>query len=319
MKIGTAEALKSAVVRGSLVLGEYPDGTEICAPIAIATGTRPGPTMWLQACVHGPELVGPLAISRFLGELDLQRFSGTVVCLLAANPIAFRSRDRLTIVDGQNLNRSYPGQTDGGVTQRMAHVALTAALEVSDALVDLHSGGDHLVCSYHIIYRNDGGAAGKKSEEMASGLGAPQICNAMSPVFDGAAFACFVASGRPAVLVESGGGATVTQVDIENQVRAIRGACSCLGMLPAAPAAPPPQIGREVALIHGERGGIFEPMAPLEAVLDKGDEFGRIRNLYGDTLEICRNPFGRARLIALRRAYMPIHAGEEVAEISHIG
>ena len=63
--IGTAKPARGQIVRGHVELAHYPDGP-VLSPVVIADGERDGPTLWLQACIHGPEVVGPLSIQRFL-------------------------------------------------------------------------------------------------------------------------------------------------------------------------------------------------------------------------------------------------------------
>jgi hypothetical protein len=43
-------------------------------------------------------------------------------------------------VDGQNLNRVYPGRADGTVSERIAHVITTEIIARADYLVDMHAG-----------------------------------------------------------------------------------------------------------------------------------------------------------------------------------
>src|SRR4051812_1507629 len=81
--IGTAKPAKGEISRGHVELASYPDGP-VLSPVLIAQGERDGPTLWLQACIHGPEVVGPLAIQRFLKSLDLKQLSGRIICLMLA-------------------------------------------------------------------------------------------------------------------------------------------------------------------------------------------------------------------------------------------
>ena len=85
--VGTARAVRGRRTTGRLALGSYPDGA-IDSPVIIATGAKAGPTLWIQGCVHGPEVGGPVAMLRFLDGLDLKKVSGTIVAVMTANPTA---------------------------------------------------------------------------------------------------------------------------------------------------------------------------------------------------------------------------------------
>ena len=54
-----------ASTRGHVELGHYPDAP-LTSAVMIATGVQDGPTLWVQAGIHGPEVVGQIAIARFL-------------------------------------------------------------------------------------------------------------------------------------------------------------------------------------------------------------------------------------------------------------
>src|SRR5262249_9935435 len=114
IRIGTAEATAGRIVRGTMALGEYPDGAPITSAVTIAQGARAGATLWVQGCVHGPEVGGIVGMVAFLRKLDIAALSGTVICLSTANPLGFRAYQRLTPQDGVNLNRAFPGEPAGG-------------------------------------------------------------------------------------------------------------------------------------------------------------------------------------------------------------
>jgi predicted deacylase len=84
MVVGTAHRELGSITRGHVELGSYPDGP-LTSPIVIASGKKEGPTLWLQSCIHGPEVVGPLSIQRFLKTVDLSEMAGTVICLMLHN------------------------------------------------------------------------------------------------------------------------------------------------------------------------------------------------------------------------------------------
>ena len=43
-------------------------------------------------------------------------------------------------VDGKNLNRCYPGDPEGTISERIAHAITTEVIEPADCLLDLHCG-----------------------------------------------------------------------------------------------------------------------------------------------------------------------------------
>jgi uncharacterized protein len=90
-------------------------------PVAVVNGAEPGPVLAVTAGIHGGEYVPILAARRFLEALDPTALRGTVIVVLQASPLAFRERIAfVNPLDGENLNRSFPGDADGTPTQRLA-------------------------------------------------------------------------------------------------------------------------------------------------------------------------------------------------------
>lgn len=315
MQIGTAVARRGEVTRGHLVLGHYPDGP-VQSPVMIAAGPRDGPTLWVQGCIHGPEVVGPMAILRFLKTLELGELRGTVACLLIANPLGFRGYNRLTPQDGYNLNRVFPGDPDGHHTQQLAHALLETSSRHGDALLDLHSGGDLTITAHYTLFHNDGSAAGRESERLGRASGAPNVWNSLEPSLSGCHFVHFTKRGKPALIVESGGGSRVTPEDHDRSTAAIRNTCRALGMLPGEPErAPRIRLGGDATYLKARVGGLFQPqVAPGDDVM-AGQPLGVVMDLYGDVAQEIVCPLERAWIGSVRRPHMPIYNGDQAFEV----
>ena len=89
---------------------------------------------------------------------------------MVANPLGFRKYNRLTPQDGMNLNRIFPGNPDGTVSEQLAHRLLDLALETGDVMLDLHSGGDLTITPFYVIYAKGLGAALAARQELSSML-----------------------------------------------------------------------------------------------------------------------------------------------------
>ena len=313
--IGTAAREPGKITRGHVTLGSYPDGP-VQSPILIASGANDGPTLWLQGCIHGPEVVGPLSIQRFLREVDLSKMSGTVVCLMLANPLGFRGYNRLTPQDGFNLNRVFPGDPGGHFSQQLAHRLLELSLEHSDALLDLHSGGDLTITCHYTLFHNDGTEQGKESERLARATGAPNVWNSLEPFLAGAHFANYTKRGKPALIVESGGGARVTPDDLDRLTGAIFGVCQALGILPGEPRKPERiRLGGDAVHLKASTGGLFIPrVAPGDDVVE-GQHLADLVDLFGDVVEEVRCPLAQAWVGSIRRPHMPLYNGDQVFEL----
>ena len=116
----------------------------IPVPIAcIANGS--GPTALLMAGNHGDEYEGQVVLSKLIRELEPEKIEGRVIILPMANFPAAAAGLRTSPIDDGNLNRSFPGDPNGSVTQMIAHYIETVLFREADAVIDLHSGGSSLL------------------------------------------------------------------------------------------------------------------------------------------------------------------------------
>jgi len=103
-----------------------------------------GPTLLFTAGLHGDEYEGPIALMKLARDLDPAALQGRVIITPTLNMPAIRSATRLSPIDGRNMNRVFPGNRDGTVTEVLAHYVHTELLPMADAVIDFHAGGKTL-------------------------------------------------------------------------------------------------------------------------------------------------------------------------------
>ena len=122
----------------------------IPVPLAVVAG-HDGPTALLVAGTHGDEWEGQLIVRNLLRSLDPDRLHGRLVLLPAFNLPAVRAARRCSPIDGENMNRAFPGDPEAGPTRMLAHYVESTVLPRCDYAMDLHSGGsasDYLPCAF---------------------------------------------------------------------------------------------------------------------------------------------------------------------------
>jgi predicted deacylase len=313
--LGTARAEPGQLTRGHVELGQYPDGP-ISSAVMIASGRQDGPTLWVQAGVHGPEVVGPLALARFLRGLDLAALRGRVVALMTANPLGFRQYNRLTPQDGMNLNRVFPGAPDGSVTEQLAHRVLQLAVKTGDVLFDLHSGGDLTITPFYVIYPKGFGAASDRAAELSKCVGSRLQWGSDEAWMNGSFITNATRLGKPALIVESGGGARVRDEDLSNMQTALAGICRAMGMLPGEP----PRVdgvryGGNAVHLKAQAGGFWHPLVQPGDDVVQGQKLGHLVDIFGDTIATTHCSFPHGWIGSIRRPFMPIYAGDQVIEL----
>lgn len=112
-------------------------------PLTVMVGAeaKAGEGLVVIGATHGNEYEGPMAIRRVMQELDVSRVAGRLIFMPIFNAPAFFSGTRDTVDDGLNLNRAFPGDAHGSITQRLADLMVTAIFPHVHAVFDLHSGG----------------------------------------------------------------------------------------------------------------------------------------------------------------------------------
>jgi len=112
-------------------------------PIPIVSLKRgAGPVVLLFGGTHGDEFEGPAALMRLVDALDVDAITGQIIIVPALNTPALQDASRVSPIDGVNLNRAFPGNPKGSITEQIAFYVESQLLPLADAAIDLHSGGN---------------------------------------------------------------------------------------------------------------------------------------------------------------------------------
>ncbi len=141
-----AEKLEPGTMARQAIEVDDPDtGARVSIPILLARGAQDGPVLCLLGAQHGVELNGPAAIHLLSAHLDLADLYGVLVAVPVANPLAARIKRQAFPTDHgwtencpYNMNRVWPGDAEGTVTQRMAAALWEQCVEPSHAAIDFH-------------------------------------------------------------------------------------------------------------------------------------------------------------------------------------
>ncbi|MGR9106583.1 MAG: M14 family metallopeptidase [Gammaproteobacteria bacterium] len=109
-------------------------------PLMSATSANPGPVVWLTACSHGDEVSGIVVIQEIFKSIRRRLVCGTLLSFPLMNPLGFETRSRTISVSGEDLNRSFPGNPNGSLGERIACSIFETILESAPTLLlDLHA------------------------------------------------------------------------------------------------------------------------------------------------------------------------------------
>jgi len=294
LTVGTARGLAGQTVRGSLKVAEAADGSAVALPIAIVTGARPGPVVWVEASAHGDEYGGPRALQDVVRSLDPATMTGTVVAVMITNPPAFRALQRVnpTLDDLADMGDAFPGR-ERFATERIAAVVTAEVRRVAEYFIDLHTGGDRFRQCPFVFYALTGGVPEGRYDELARGFGVPLLWRDTEKIFAHDATTNFSAAGIPSFLLEVGGGQPLDPADLRLQADAVRSFLRKVGVVPGEPARPSSfRIVTGYRIVTNGRGGFFDAaVKPCDRVRE-GSALGTITDAYGDVIETLRAPAG---------------------------
>ena len=285
ISIGSAETSGPGKARGWLKLADYPDGRPMQTPVAIVTGARDGPTLWIHACVHCNEYCGTKIVHGLLRALDPNALAGRIVALPALNITAFRRNQRMSPFEGYgggDMNRAFPGVVDGSLTQQMAFQVYRELRAHADYLVDFHTA--HTADVRWAIYAAINDEVAEPGAAIARAWGYHDTLAAPKGMLVGSAMMTAAGDGIPAFIVEAGGKFQAFDPEAVNDgVERFHNVLRALGMLEGA-VTDHGEIANfaDFAWVHAGRGGLFRPAVRCGDRLETGTVLGTYFNLYGE-------------------------------------
>jgi predicted deacylase len=265
-----------------------------------------GPTVGLSAAIHGDEPIGVEALRRLAGHLTEsgEELRGTIRILPVANPLAYETNTRHTSQDDLNLNRIFPGDPDGWLSEQLAAKITAHFLHGMDAYVDLHAGGAYPVVDY--VYLTT-------APQLSRRYGTKLLFSPSQP-YEGTSATVAGQRGIPTVTVELGGGLHSEESYCQRNLDGILNVLRTVGVLTGAPRPAPAQLlMRELAILRPHVGGILVPevrVPDLGREVQGGTVLGRVFSPYTfELLETIRAPFDRSLLVLLRDNLAPINPG----------
>lgn len=307
-------------------IASYPDGMPVELPVAVIAGARPGPTLYLQAGLHGDELTGIDVCRRVIAELDPRQLSGTVVSVPLANPPAHRSRTRGAVNEERgpiDANRVFPGAAGGLLTERIVHTLFEEFISHADLALDLHSALDGCNIAPFVYIDPDDDSTGtlERRESAARAFGTPYLyykgrgqklgtsdmTRSLRSQADAKGIASFSA--------EMGESRRVTGAYVPIGVRGVHNVLRHLGMEAGEVEAPATQRAfRTITLVHAREGGQLRWLTDLEAAVTSGQPIAEVVDLFGDVVETLTAPTDG--FILRKMLFGAIATGAEVAWIA---
>ncbi len=242
------------------------------APVFVARGASPGPSLCLTAGIHGDELNGVEVARKSFSLADPAKLKGTVIALPAINMEGVRTGSRY-LTDRRDLNRAFPGRSGGSIASLIAYAVTSNILPHCGYVVDLHTGSDQRANVPQIRADLDN----ETVRELALHFGHGIIVGGAGP--EGSWRREAVDAGIPAIIYEAGGPLEFEQAEIDAGVRGVLSVMAYLGMMDApGKVIPEEQIYTKSTWVRAslDQNGFFFPDAQLGDTVKKGDLLGRV-------------------------------------------
>lgn len=265
--------------------------TTVDLPVVVVNGALPGPRVGATAGIHGAEYVSIAALRRVAMSVDPATMTGSLVALLVANPPAFVARSiYVDPLDDRNLNRSFPGDWEGGPSERLAAWIQTNVIAPSDRFIDCHCGDmNEALVSFVGIEHTGDAAVDAVTEAMAEAYGLDHIVIGPLP---GSTTTAAASLGIPAVLGEVGGQGLWPESDVALHEAGLRRALKAAGLVPEAPDEPrraTRRLGMDVWL-RAEASGCWMPGVQVGEQVERGQRLGEVQDPFGRTLQVVEAP-----------------------------
>lgn len=140
LSVAGVEGIPGQSVLAEVEIARLPTRTPVTLPVYLFQGKEEGPVLLLTAGIHGDEVAGVEIVRKMVRKNLLMPKKGAVIAIPLVNIFGFLEKSR-ELPDGRDLNRSFPGNADGSLAARIAHVLTGEILPLADYGVDFHTGG----------------------------------------------------------------------------------------------------------------------------------------------------------------------------------
>jgi len=277
-KVGDTVVARGTKARLEIPVARLPTGSWLSIPVVAIHGAKAGPTLWLDAALHGDEINGMEVIHRVLEKLDPKKISGRIIAVPVVNVFGFIQQARY-LPDRRDLNRHFPGSERGSLASRLAHLFMQEIVANCQYGLDLHTGSLHRTNLPQI--RAD--LENPETRRLAEAFGAPMMYRA--GMIKGSLRAAAVKRGIHILTYEAGEPLRFDDEAVAVGTRGVLKVLDALGMR---------------TLKRGERGrkrSIFEAeathwlRAPKSGVFHRDVELGQ-KVSRGETLGTFSEPAG---------------------------
>lgn len=247
-------------------------------PVIISRSKKEGPTVLFTAGIHGDEVNGVEIIRQLIAKGINKPKCGTIICIPVINIFGFINLKR-EFPDGRDLNRVFPGSTNGSLASRVAHKLIKEIIPHADLIIDFHTGGSGRFNAPQLRYTKNQ----KNLNELAEVFGAPFVLYSKN-LTKSFRTTC-TKLGKDMLLFEGGKSFHIDDVVTNSGVNGSKRILKHLGMLKTVFKSTKPK--KTCVFIEDSKwqrakySGMFKASIPVGSKVEKEDIIGNITDPYG--------------------------------------
>lgn len=306
--IGTVRVRAGTSRNLELPITRLVTGADVSLPVRVFHGREDGPTVWVDAAIHGDEVVGVEVVRQVLAGLDPKTLRGTLIAVPIVNVLGFMTGDRY-LPDRRDLNRSFPGSARGSLASRIAHLFMEEVVAKCEVGIDLHSGSDRRSNLPQVRADLDD----PRTRALAEAFAAPVMLHAR--IRDGSLRHAAREGGATVLLYEGGENLRFDNYAIDPAVAGVRRVLAALGMVDPAdePDHPPSVECRASGWVRARRTGILDLDAHLGQQVTDGERLGALVDSFGRTLRLVHA--NRTGIVIGRTEAPLVNSGDAIVHI----
>jgi len=289
-------------------------------PITVVHGQYAGPVLLLTAGIHGDEFPPVFAMQKLSQTINPETLRGTLIIVHLANLEGFHGRRiALSPIDEKNLNRVFPGDADGTLTEQVADFMTIQLIPKANYVIDIHSGSWNQSLLPHVyspVMNSE--PLDKQTLDFALSLGIPHIVLYNERPNDPDHSISFPNTaqtrGKPALTLEVGQLGQKAQADIDLIYAACMNALKYFNMYGnGSKATSNPIVYRKLISIESPQTGIFHPQVKVGDEVKQGQAIGWVSDYFGRQIVTLHSTL--AGTVLMQKETPPIRQGETTTDI----
>lgn len=262
--------------------------SDLLLPITLICGKNDGKTLLITAGIHNAEYVGIQAAIELCNEIDPNDIYGNIIILPLVNRSGYEHRTMsLTYEDNKNLNREFPGNKDGTLSEKITYFIEKELFSISDYYIDLHCGDGYEDLIPYVYCQGNASEETKYwSKKMAEAVNVDFIVQSQSN--KGGAYNYAGSIGLPGILIERGCMGKWSKEEVQEDKNDVMRILSTLNMIDNKISLNDKSYFiTNVIYENSKYTGCWYPNYKPGDSFKKGDELGVVRDYFGNKLDIC--------------------------------